>query len=136
VITPPLDTEAQARELALSVYAITDDGQDGRSRRRAAVRTLTRDACDYARITPGAYEARFLDGLTGWEPENSAVVANLIRQAFEAGRAGRDEAVKLLERVLRLRQNGERAPGGDETWPPLDRDVEAWLRRVHGMLET
>jgi hypothetical protein len=44
-----------------------------------------------------------------------------------------DEAIRLLERVLHLRQNGERAPGGDETWPPLDRDIEAFLRRARGM---
>ena len=45
-------------------------------------------------------------------------------------RPERDEAVKLLERVLHLRMNGERAPGGDETWPPLDRDIEAYLRSL------
>lgn len=53
----------------------------------------------------------------------------------------RDEAVKLLERVLFLRQNGPRPPGAPhddpeaETWPPLVRDVEAFLRRSRGMLE-
>ncbi len=36
----------------------------------------------------------------------------------------------LLERVLHLRMNGERAPGGDETWPPLDRDIERHLRSL------
>ena len=38
------------------------------------------------------------------------------------------EAVRLLEEVLHLRQNGERAPGGNETWADLDRKVEEFLR--------
>lgn len=50
-------------------------------------------------------------------------------------RSERDEAADLLERVLFLRQNGERAPGGNETWQPLDRDVEVFLRRARGMME-
>lgn len=63
------------------------------------------------------------DRLAGWLlAELSAMVT--------AARAERDEAAALLERVLFLRMNGERAPGGDETWPPLDRDVERFLRSL------
>ena len=38
------------------------------------------------------------------------------------------EAVRLLEYALHLRQHGERAPGGNETWAQFDRDAEAFLR--------
>ena len=40
----------------------------------------------------------------------------------------RDQAVRLLEAALHLRMNGERAPGGNETWAALWRDVEVFLR--------
>ena len=53
--------------------------------------------------------------------------------ALRLAKAQCDEAVKLLERVLHLRMNGERAPGGNETWQDSDRDVEAYLRKAHGM---
>lgn len=39
-----------------------------------------------------------------------------------------DEAVRLLEEALHLRQNGERAPGGTETWRDWDRAAERFLR--------
>ena len=41
---------------------------------------------------------------------------------------GQREAVKLVEYALHLRQYGERAPGGDETWAQFDRDAERFLR--------
>lgn len=57
----------------------------------------------------------------------------LVRQEDIARlQAERDEAVELLERVLHLRMNGERAPGGNETWAPVDRAIEAFL---HGTLD-
>ena len=34
----------------------------------------------------------------------------------------------LVEQALHLCQNGERAPGGDETWAGWVRDAEAWVR--------
>ena len=39
-----------------------------------------------------------------------------------------DTAIRLLEAALHLAQNGERAPGGNETWAQLWRDVEEFLR--------
>lgn len=41
-----------------------------------------------------------------------------------------DAAVKLLEEALHLRMNGERAPGGTETWADWDRAVETFLRSL------
>ena len=39
-----------------------------------------------------------------------------------------DTAIGLLEEALHLRQNGERAPGGSETWRDWDRRAERFLR--------
>ena len=39
-----------------------------------------------------------------------------------------DTAVRLLEAALHLRMNGERAPGGNETWRDWERRVELFLR--------
>lgn len=39
------------------------------------------------------------------------------------------DARRLLAYAMHLRQHGERAPGGDETWAEFDRRVEALLRR-------
>lgn len=41
-----------------------------------------------------------------------------------------DTAVRLLEAALHLRQNGERAPGGNETWAEWDRRAETFLREA------
>ena len=41
----------------------------------------------------------------------------------------RSPAIRLLEAALHLRMNGERAPGGNETWAQLWRDVEEFLRK-------
>lgn len=40
------------------------------------------------------------------------------------------EAIKLLRYALHLRINGERAPGGDETWAQWDHDAETFLRSL------
>lgn len=37
-------------------------------------------------------------------------------------------AVDLLRQALHLRMNGERAPGGNETWRDWDLKAEAYLR--------
>ena len=37
-------------------------------------------------------------------------------------------ALRLLEEALHLHQNGERAPGGNETWALWEREAEAFLR--------
>lgn len=39
--------------------------------------------------------------------------------------------VELLEYAFNLRQYGERAPGGNETWAEFDRRCEAFLRARH-----
>jgi hypothetical protein len=42
--------------------------------------------------------------------------------------ADTNEAIKLVEYALHLRQHGERAPGGNETWREFDQRAEACLR--------
>jgi hypothetical protein len=37
-------------------------------------------------------------------------------------------AIRLLEEALHLRMNGERAPGGNETWRDWHREAERFLR--------
>ena len=37
-------------------------------------------------------------------------------------------AIRLLEAAMHLRANGERAPGGSETWQHWERRAEAFLR--------
>jgi hypothetical protein len=44
------------------------------------------------------------------------------------GRAYKSPAVRLLEEALHLRMNGERAPGGNETWRDWDLRAETFLR--------
>jgi hypothetical protein len=44
------------------------------------------------------------------------------------GRSERDEAVGLLEEALHLRMNGERAPGGNETWRDWDLRAEQFMQ--------
>lgn len=92
-VTPPLDTAAQVHALPSlrAVYDIPGHGQDWQDRRRAAVRAITSDACEYARVVPGVFEARFLEWLSGFEPELCAAAANLMRRAFEAGQAARED---------------------------------------------
>lgn len=42
------------------------------------------------------------------------------------------EALQLIEYALHLRQYGERAPGGNETWREFDTRAEEFLRRLSG----
>lgn len=71
----------------------------------------------------GAVNARFdLPGasqadLTGAEGERDAIGVKLV------------EAIRLLEYALHLRQHGERAPGGTETWAEFDQCAETFLRQ-------
>lgn len=63
--------------------------------------------------TPEEYAEAALRAIAADEREHQAALA---------------EARRLLEQAMHLRQHGERAPGGDETWEQWDRDAEAYLR--------
>lgn len=45
-------------------------------------------------------------------------------------------ARRLLEEALHLRANGERAPGGTETWQQWERKAEEYLRSQSGQAAT
>jgi hypothetical protein len=46
------------------------------------------------------------------------------------GATRRQTAIRLLEEAFHLRMNGERAPGGNETWQDWDRRAETFLRDI------
>ena len=51
--------------------------------------TMLIEACSAAGLKPGAYDALSLEWLAGHDqPQRCAVVAGLIRRAYEAGKAG------------------------------------------------
>jgi hypothetical protein len=81
VTTTPYETEGQVRA---DVYA-----QRKRSNQRGVMGDANlaclREACDQAGVTLGAFDARILAWLAGWEPETCAVVAGLITRAYAAG---------------------------------------------------
>lgn len=92
-MTAPLETEADARSLpgVRAVQAVEGHGEQWRRDRRAAIRAITAQACGQAGVIPGAYEARFLDGMAEWEPERNGALANLLVRFYEAGMAAREE---------------------------------------------
>jgi hypothetical protein len=51
-------------------------------------------------------------------------------RAAALGYAYKTPAVRLLEEALFLRMNGERAPGGNETWHDWDLRAETFLRSL------
>lgn len=65
--------------------------------------------------TEGAEQASGVDGSRGGDSNGST---------------GRTEALALLRYALHLRQHGERAPGGNETWHEFDQRAEALLRGI------
>jgi hypothetical protein len=56
-------------------------------------------------------------------------VADAVLAALEAAQT-QPAARALLEEALFLRMNGERAPGGNETWRDWDRRAEEYLRSL------
>ena len=69
------------------------------------------------------------------------IPTELMEPSMEAGQySGRGDlatAITLLEAALHLRMNGERAPGGEETWAGWTREAEAFLRsRLDGSMGT
>ncbi len=82
--TAPYETERQARADVAGVYA-----KCARSSRRGVMGEANlaylREACDLGGVALGAFDARILAWLAGWEPETCAVVAGLVTRAYTAG---------------------------------------------------
>jgi hypothetical protein len=116
------DAERKAIRLAGELYAHIEDWVcgDGDTRHddlaelRASIHHVQRlvMAQAAARLHPG--ELRLLGEVVGGEPRS----------------APKPPAIRLLEEALHLRMNGERAPGGNETWHAWDLEAETFLRSL------
>jgi hypothetical protein len=86
-----------------------------------------------ARHAP-ALEALAARGLVGWK--HWTLPKTCLAWLTGEGRNAlldpkyKSPAVKLLEEALFLRMNGERAPGGNETWHDWDHRAETFLRSL------
>jgi hypothetical protein len=56
-----------------------------------------REACDGTSVTLGAFDARILARLAGWEPEICAIVAGLVTCAYAAGLGAADSTGPVAE---------------------------------------
>ena len=80
--TGPFESEAEAIAAARHIL----DLPPGTGAWQQASLDMLTGACDEAGIEVGAYDARILHWLAGWEPQIVAVVAGLITRAHEAGK--------------------------------------------------
>ena len=91
-VTPPLETEAQARALP-AVRAVYEafDADPGAGKMTPHNRRMLGRACEAAGLVMGRYDDRVIEWLSGWEPQVCAVVAGLITRAHLAGLAARED---------------------------------------------
>jgi hypothetical protein len=86
VASGPYEVERQARADVADIYL-----QARHSVRREVLgeanHALLTGACERAGVALGAYDARILAWLAGWEPQMCAVLVGLITRAHAAGRA-------------------------------------------------
>jgi hypothetical protein len=90
----PFETERQAADLPAvrAVYeAMRERTGPVTSEQRKAMdamcSALITDECERAGVRLGAYDARIVAWLGNWEPQTCAVIAGLIRRAYETGAA-------------------------------------------------
>lgn len=85
-VTPPIETERQARQLPAvrAVYAAFD-ADPGPGKMTAPNLRMLLDAVGAAGVRIGAYDVRILEWLAGYEPQTCAVLAGLITRAAAAG---------------------------------------------------
>jgi hypothetical protein len=88
-IPGPFDTDRQVRELPAvrAVYAAFD-ADPGVGRMTPHNERMLRQSCAAAGVALGAFDARIVSWLAGWEPETCAVIAALISRANAAGCRG------------------------------------------------
>jgi hypothetical protein len=92
----PFETERQVQELPAvrAVYAAF--GADpGVGRMAAHNERMLRESCATAGVALGAFDARIVSWLAGWEPGTCAVIAGLISRAYAAGRRGQAAGADL-----------------------------------------
>ncbi len=84
----PFETERQAHAAAIAAIP----PEHGRLILHASQnRQLIEDACAAAGVVLGAFDRRHLDWLAGFEDSDCAVLAGIIRRAYEAGLAAEGE---------------------------------------------
>jgi hypothetical protein len=88
--------------------------------------TIVRDG-----VPLGENGATVGDQLVAVVVNGDQVLAERICTLLNEGRLV-DDALDLLRYALHLRQHGERAPGGNETWRAFDRRCEAFLCAADG----
>ena len=98
--TAPYETWRQARADVTRVYAQCEHSSQRGVLGEANLAQL-REACDQASVRLGAFDARILAWLAGWEPETCAVVAGLITRAYAAGLKAADSIGPLSEQHCR-----------------------------------
>jgi hypothetical protein len=78
------------------VRAVYDvfDADPGVGRMAPHNERVLRESCAAAGVALGAFDARIVSWLAGWEPETCAVIAGLISRAYAAGRCGQAAGVE------------------------------------------
>jgi hypothetical protein len=95
----PFETERQAAGLpgVRAVYAAMHEWNGPvTSEQRKAIDAMTSalitSECERAGVQLGAYDARIVAWLGNWEAQTCAVIAGLIRRAYEAGKAAKEDS--------------------------------------------
>lgn len=95
----PYETELQALADVAGIYA-----RSRQSNRRGTIDEANlarlRDACERTGVAIGAFDARILAWLAGWEPQTCAVMAGLVTRAYAAGLTAAETAPLLHEDCL------------------------------------
>lgn len=94
VASGPYEDERQARTDVADIY-LRAQHSVRREVLGEANHALLSDACERTGLTLGAYDARILAWLAGWEPQMCAVIVGLITRAHAAGRAAADTGLLL-----------------------------------------
>jgi Tfp pilus assembly protein PilV len=81
---------------------------------------------DEATASAQVWQARFEAMAQSWAKRQEQ--RDMARAELATATAELERAIVLLGYAFHLRQHGERAPGGNETWNRFDRDAEAFLR--------
>jgi len=103
------ETERQAAADVAGIYAECDRSNHRGVMGEASLAYL-RDACERSEVSLGAFDARILAWLAGWEPETCAVVAGLVTRAYAAGLSATDSAGPLLDPYCQAGQHAN-CPG-------------------------
>lgn len=109
---------AEIKPSANNVRAVLDELSEARRRLQDAIVACTELGMDHAALIIAKDQA---------ERERDRLV-RMFQATGSVNAVNLHQATRLLEYALRLRQHGERAPGGDETWDEFDRVAEAFLR--------